>query len=110
LKEIINQIENLLVQISVALHLEEMYVQVLAANNGENKKIIAVRFGNVLSRSGGMIPTFKNEISTGGPVKVTRYFMTIPEAVGLVLQNGALRQGGEIFVLDIWEIQSRSLT
>jgi FlaA1/EpsC-like NDP-sugar epimerase len=83
----------------------EMVLQALS-DDQNTTKFVMVRFGNVLNSSGSVIPLFKNQIKDGGPVTVTdreiiRYFMTIPEAVELVIQAGAIGEGGEVFVLDM---------
>ncbi|MCK9549675.1 nucleoside-diphosphate sugar epimerase/dehydratase [Aquamicrobium sp.] len=88
--------------------LAEQIVQGLAAKPGQKTVYSMVRFGNVLGSSGSVVPLFRRQIAAGGPLTVTdpeviRYFMTIPEAVGLVLHSSQMAEGGEVFVLDMGE-------
>ncbi|MDO5058308.1 MAG: nucleoside-diphosphate sugar epimerase/dehydratase [Neisseria sp.] len=87
--------------------LSELVLQALAAEQ-DNTRFCMVRFGNVLGSSGSVVPVFTKQIAAGGPVtlthpEITRYFMTIPEAAQLVIQAGAMGQGGDVFVLDMGE-------
>lgn len=89
-------------------HLAEIILQANAHRPGNHTRFMAVRFGNVLGSSGSVIPLFKRQIAEGGPVTVThpdirRYFMTIPEAIGLVLQTAVIGKSGSIYVLNMGE-------
>ena len=86
----------------------ELVLQALAARTDHSTRFCMVRFGNVLGSSGSVVPVFEKQIAHGGPITlthkdITRYFMTIPEAAQLVIQAGAMGQGGDVFVLDMGE-------
>lgn len=88
--------------------LAELVLQSFAKKGSGDTRFVMVRFGNVLGSSGSVVPLFKEQIRIGGPLtvthpEVTRYFMTIPEAAQLVLQAGAMGEGGDVFVLDMGE-------
>jgi FlaA1/EpsC-like NDP-sugar epimerase len=92
----------------ITKRLAEIVLQEMQICDGGSCRYAAVRFGNVLGSSGSVVPIFRRQIAEGGPVTVTdreatRYFMSIPEAVGLILQSAWQSQGGEIFVLDMGE-------
>ncbi len=86
----------------------EIYTQAIGKKRGVSTQFVITRFGNVLGSNGSVIPLFKKQIEQGGPItltdkRITRYFMTIPEACNLVLEAGAMANGGEVFVFDMGE-------
>ncbi len=86
----------------------ELVLQAMAGTPGQSTRFSMVRFGNVLGSSGSVVPVFRDQIRRGGPVtvthpEITRYFMSIPEAATLVIQAGAMAEGGDVFVLDMGE-------